>query len=808
MKKTLLVLLVLCATGFVFAQTPFTATYTFGADGNVQSFGYNGTNYPAITMSNIDKVGVTTSSSSNNFRATGWPTSASPDAGKYIGFIMTAAAGYKFTVTTINFGIGRSGTGTRDTEWRGSADSYAALINNYTTLNSNLTNNSGVLNNTDANSNWSGNVLTLGTGYADVATSCGFRIYLYSAEAGTGTAGLAGPLTISGTFESTAAVPSLTVDPTTLSGFTYVFGNGPSQELSFALSGTNLTANVDVTSAGTNYEIASISGGPFGTTLSFTPAAGSVSATVYVQLIADLAIGSYNGETITCSSSGATSQTVSCSGTVSPPPPPEAPLATVANAVSENGFTATWDAVSGTTGYEIDVYYLTEGTNATDLIISEYVEGSASNKYIEIYNGTGNPVDLSNYYLQLYSNGAATPGSDINLSGTLAHGGTVVYKNDLAALTLPIGVTAITNAAVNFNGDDAVALYYNDGTNAHYVDIFGVIDQDPGTQWTADGGFQTVDRTLVRKATVTSGVNVNPTNTGDNITTDFVTLGTEWDLYSVDTASNLGSHTMAGGSTLVYVTGYQDYNAGNVTSLTITGLDPSTTYYYVVRAYNAYGTSGNSNEIAVTTEDEPLPVVLSSFTATMTNDLNVQLTWITQSEDNMNGFYVRRATVNELGQTQLVSPLIQATNTSTLQTYTFVDREDLMDGTYYYWLEEVEMDGAVDYFGPITLAYSTNSTTPPVIPAVTTLKAVYPNPFNPNAVIPYTLAESRDVTIHIYNTRGQIIRSFYQGTQPANSYQIAWDGTDTNGNALGTGVYHIRLLAGKDSFQRKAVLIK
>lgn len=610
------------------------------------------------------------------------------------------------------------------------------------------------------------------------------------------------------TIAGTSAAPALAVNPSSLSGFTYVYGNGPSQELNFSVTGTNLTGDVSVSSAGTNYEIASTSGGTFGTSLSFTPVAGSVSATIYVQLKAGLAIGAGYTGTVTCSSTGATPATVACSGEVTTPPAPAVPEATPATTVTENSFTATWDAVSGATGYEIDVYYLTEGTNATDLIISEYVEGSSSNKYIEIYNGTGNAVDLSNYYLQLYSNGAPTPSSDIKLSGTLAHGATVVYKNSSAALTLPVGVTATTNAAVNFNGDDAVALYYNDGTNAHFVDIFGVIDQDPGTQWTADGGFQTVDRTLVRKATVTSGVNVNPTNTGDDITTDFVTLGTEWVMYDINTASNLGSHNMAGGSTLVYVTGYQDYNAGNVTSLTITGLDPSTTYYYVVRAYNAYGTSGNSNEIAVTTEDEPLPVVLSSFTATMTNDLNVQLTWITQSEDNMNGFYVRRATVNELGQTQLVSPLIQATNTSTLQTYTFVDREDLMDGTYYYWLEEVEMDGAVDYFGPITLAYSTNSTTPPVIPAVTTLKAVYPNPFNPNAVIPYTLAESRDVTIHIYNTRGQIIRSFHQGTQPANSYQIAWDGTDANGKALGTGVYYIRMLAGKDSFQQKAVLIK
>ena len=47
-------------------------------------------------------------------------------------------------------------------------------------------------------------------------------------------------------------------------------------------------------------------------------------------------------------------------------------------------------------------------TVATDLIISEYIEGSSFNKAIEIYNGTGAAIDLSEYSLELYSNGAAT----------------------------------------------------------------------------------------------------------------------------------------------------------------------------------------------------------------------------------------------------------------------------------------------------------------------------------------------------------------------------------------------------------------
>lgn len=175
----------------------------------------------------------------------------------------------------------------------------------------------------------------------------------------------------------------------------------------------------------------------------------------------------------------------------------------------------------------------------TDLIISEYVEGSSSNKYIEIYNGTGAPVDLSNYKLRLFANGASTPTNDVALSGTLAHNSTIVYKNSGAALTLPVGVTAYDNAAVNYNGDDALGLW-KISTSA-YVDIFGRIGNDPGSAWTGDGGYTTENKTLVRKPTVYEGVTTSPSGTGQ---TAFTTLTTEWEMYANDTASNLGSHAV------------------------------------------------------------------------------------------------------------------------------------------------------------------------------------------------------------------------------------------------------------------------
>ncbi len=168
---------------------------------------------------------------------------------------------------------------------------------------------------------------------------------------------------------------------------------------------------------------------------------------------------------------------------------------------------------------------------AGGLFISEYVEGSSNNKYLELYNATGATVDLSGYRLAIYANGAVTPNTPLALSGSLAAGSVVVLQASSAALTLPNGVTGVT-VGLNYNGNDAVALQLVDGTQ---VDVVGVIGNDPGTGWTS-GGNTTVNATLVRSASVSVG---NPTG-------GLVSLGSDWISFASDTASNLGSHTFSG----------------------------------------------------------------------------------------------------------------------------------------------------------------------------------------------------------------------------------------------------------------------
>lgn len=184
-----------------------------------------------------------------------------------------------------------------------------------------------------------------------------------------------------------------------------------------------------------------------------------------------------------------------------------------------------------------DSVTLTVRTLATDLFFSEYVEGSGNEKYVEIYNGTGATVNLADYQYLAFHNGISTPSFIINLTGSLADGATLVLKNGSA--TLYSGGTA--EYGLQPDGNDAFALY-NVNTGL-YVDIFGVIGQDPGTAWTGSSSYSTQDKTLRRKSNVYSGITVNPDLAGAS---GFTTLNSEWDLYSTDDVSGLGAHTMDG----------------------------------------------------------------------------------------------------------------------------------------------------------------------------------------------------------------------------------------------------------------------
>ena len=176
---------------------------------------------------------------------------------------------------------------------------------------------------------------------------------------------------------------------------------------------------------------------------------------------------------------------------------------------------------------------LTYAQDCSDLFISEYVEGWSNNKAIEIYNPTDDPIDLSQYMIIRYSNGAtsATSGNAVQLEGILGakdvHVGVLEKLDSLgvdqeAPIWDSLQVRADqfycpdynTSNAFYWNGNDALALAKGSVDNisdSELVDVFGKIGEDPGDAWSTDFPYTgagvpvTEDHSMIRKSTILKG---------------------------------------------------------------------------------------------------------------------------------------------------------------------------------------------------------------------------------------------------------------------------------------------------------------
>jgi hypothetical protein len=85
----------------------------------------------------------------------------------------------------------------------------------------------------------------------------------------------------------------------------------------------------------------------------------------------------------------------------------------------------------------------------------------------------------------------------------------------------------------------------------------------------------------------------------------------------------------------------------------------------------------------------------------------------------------------------------------------------------------------------------------------------YPNPFNPETAISYTLPKQGNVQISIYNIKGQKVKTLVKNNSDAGRYTIVWNGKDTNEREVASGVYLYRLVFnGKNVDVKKCILMK
>nr|WP_245676699.1 lamin tail domain-containing protein [Bacillus solimangrovi] len=144
---------------------------------------------------------------------------------------------------------------------------------------------------------------------------------------------------------------------------------------------------------------------------------------------------------------------------------------------------------------------------SSNIFFSEYIEGSSYNKALEIYNGTDQTIDLSQYTIEL-----SNLSSSISLRGTLGSGEVFVIANPNAESAI-LAESDVTDSNMVYNGDDSVTLKQN-GT---VIDVIGTA----GTSFAKD-------KTLVRNSDITSGSSSYNSS--------------EWTIYPSNTFNYIGSY--------------------------------------------------------------------------------------------------------------------------------------------------------------------------------------------------------------------------------------------------------------------------
>lgn len=94
------------------------------------------------------------------------------------------------------------------------------------------------------------------------------------------------------------------------------------------------------------------------------------------------------------------------------------------------------------------------------------------------------------------------------------------------------------------------------------------------------------------------------------------------------------------------------------------------------------------------------------------------------------------------------------------------------------------------------------------IPTEFNLAQNYPNPFNPTTTIRFAIPESVDAIVNIYDIRGALVKTLLDSHKEAGHYNLVWDGTNTSGNQVASGVYLIKMMAGEYSDTKKMVLVR
>jgi hypothetical protein len=129
----------------------------------------------------------------------------------------------------------------------------------------------------------------------------------------------------------------------------------------------------------------------------------------------------------------------------------------------------------------------------------------------------------------------------------------------------------------------------------------------------------------------------------------------------------------------------------------------------------------------------------------------------------------------------------------------FVYAIDEQGSPYQQWKEDPTIENRTV---SLTATQSAN------VPKEFGLDQNYPNPFNPTTKISFALPQSANVRLEIFNVLGQAVRVLEDGAMDAGTHTVVWDGRNSNGGQVSSGLYFYRINAGSFSATKKMMMLK
>lgn len=457
---------------------------------------------------------------------------------------------------------------------------------------------------------------------------------------------------------SCGSTPSITVNPSSLSGFTYVVGAGPSGVQTFTVEGSDLAGDITIT-APTNYEI-STSNSPFSASspITLSQVGGSVSTTtIYVRLAAGLSVGTYNSQNIVCASSGAISQNVTCNGDVTAVQTITTGTVTGSPFCVGNGATASVNVPYTITGsFAATNDFEAQLSDASGNFASPTVIGTLSNTNA---NGTVSgtiPASTpagTGYRIRVVGNDPATNGSD---------NGTDLTVENFAAPTgfaVSCGNAEASASWTNPTCFDEVMLVATDGS------FTSALPTGDGTAYTANLAFGSGTAfdggSVVFKGTFTSSGTITGLTNGTLYSFKiFARTGTTWiagSVLSCTPVSQCGSESFTNVNAPGGSYGAGSYTGDNSVSWSYSGARTVTSTYNITGTSIGFADSGTRSVSATSTNNGVGDItfsVTSYFTGGTAADRTIEVyvngtLYGTYTLAAMSTVYTHTVTANEPG---------------------------------------------------------------------------------------------------------------------------------------------------------------